>query len=539
MRRVILVGTVLGLLILAVPVTRHLAQQSGVVATPSPSKMIKPVAWVTPEVQERTWEQIDAAATAPAAAETAVVPFRSTLGDAEYARLKAIANAPTGMEKPKFENPVPLHGVTGATAYVGGNQGDNGSVGQPGWVPPDTEGTIGASQFVETENNYINVYSKTGALLKHTSLTAFMGSSTNTFDSRVLWDNLWQRWVVTSDSFATGSGAQIFWEAISKTSSATGTWWIYTIDAHGLTGGGFWDYPSVGLQQDSIIFTANVFGGSHPGAWTYSVSKAQNYNGHTQGFAVFGGLIGTLQPPNIITTDLTGFAWLAAAPGGSGAIDLYAMENPSSPNNTLLFGPYAATGVAAYSLPPNAAQPSPCTAATDVLDSLDNRFQNASTQNGDNLYQVHAVAVGSFPAVRYYVLSGLSSFAPAVAESGTFWASATSYDWNPSIASDSAGEIVITWSSTDPTPGTNAQVRYVGKQSGDPVITGAVGSALITSGTCLTTSYDPNFGHQRWGDYSFVTVDPKTAKTFWIINEDILVTGSSNQWGSEFGKVHF
>ncbi len=95
--------------------------------------------------------------------------------------------------------------------------------------------------------------------------------------------------------------------------------------------------------------------------------------------------------------------------------------------------------------------------------------------------------------------------------------------------------MVLNWSSVSPTL-YNAQVRFTGKLSTDPVISGAKGTVLFTSPTCLTGNFDSNFGEQRWGDYSQVSVDPSTAKTFWIINETIPSTGD---WGTRVGKVHF
>ncbi len=85
---------------------------------------------------------------------------------------------------------------------------------------------------------------------------------------------------------------------------------------------------------------------------------------------------------------------------------------PASAGQTQLFGYYGVTGVPAYSIPHSAAQPAGC---GGTLDTLDDRFQNAGTQNGDLYYQVHDVNDGGFPTLRYYVISGLLSFTPTVA----------------------------------------------------------------------------------------------------------------------------
>lgn len=501
-------------------------------------KKIEPIGQFAPTVSERTAEQMDAFAASHPVDEHPVVRFRPTMGDAEYRRVQAAAAAQPKIAGSKIQgqSPIPLHGITGATKFLGGDATGNASVGEPGWIPPDTEGAIGTTQFVQTANNYINVYSKAGVQLSHRSLTSFMGSPTSTFDSRVQWDALWGRWVVTSDAFPVDSTHQYFYLAFSKTASATGAWWIYVINTNGFTGtGSFWDFPSLGMQQDAIVYTANVFGtSSFLGAFTFSVPKAQVYNG--QGFYthVFGGLAATLQPSHVIKNDETGYMWLAAA-DGSAHISMYAFENPSSYDNQILWGPYSVTGVPAYSAPAPSTQLT-CGGGTNALDTSDARFVNAGTQYGDLLYQVHSYNFIT-ATIRYYVISGLSSFLPTVHETSYFYGdrSAVSDDWNASIAADTADNLVITWTSAY-SAGYYAQVRYVGRQHGDPAISGAVGAVLQTSPTCLTGDYDSNFGHQRWGDYSAVTADPLTAKTFWIINEDII---NSSTWGNEIGKVHF
>ena len=97
--------------------------------------------------------------------------------------------------------------------------------------------------------------------------------------------------------------------------------------------------------------------------------------------------------------------------------------------------------------------------------------------------------------------------------------------------------MVVTWSATDPPFGAagHAQVRFGGRRSTDPTDIG-VGTALFTSPTCITGNFDPRFGVQRWGDYSAVTVDPRSSLRFWLVNEKI---NSASAWGSRIGQVGF
>jgi hypothetical protein len=403
-------------------------------------------------------------------------------------------------------------------------------------------GFIGKSQFVSASNNMFEVRSRAGLLLKSVSLNALMGYSTEAlFDPRVQYDEEYQRWIVTADAFAESTTVQYFFVAVSKTSSATGAFWVYSTNTNGFTGtGSFFDFPMVGISQDAILVTANIFGSSSfLGAYEFSLSKARLYNGYGWSVPIFKGLIATLAPAHQLLTDQNGYAWFASAPGNSGAMYMYAQSFPSNPNDTAMFGPYTVSGVATYSFPPAAAQPGSCAPTGAKLDTSDNRFQNVGTQNGDVYYQVHTISdsnSGGFPAPRYYVITGLLSFAPKVAVQNDFWASSTSYDFNPSIAADPAGHFGITWSETDPANGVLASERFTDNNGGNPV--SATGINVFTSASCYT-----GVGTSRWGDYSQTSIDPGTGavsstgtKIFWIDNETI---PSANFWSTEIAKMTY
>ena len=78
-----------------------------------------------------------------------------------------------------------------------------------------------------------------------------------------------------------------------------------------------------------------------------------------------------------------------------------------------------------------------------------------------------------------------------------------------------------------------AEVRYDGRKASDPVAT-QNGAAAFTSSVKLTGNYDPNFGNQRWGDYSRIAIDPYGATTAWLVNEDVV---DANHWGTRIARV--
>jgi len=212
---------------------------------------------------------------------------------------------------------------------------------------------------------------------------------------------------------------------------------------------------------------------------------------------------------------------------------MYALGYPASPPDTQLFGPFN-VAVAAYAVPPSAPQ-AVCTGTANNLDTSDTRFVNMGIQNGDLYYQAHTVNLAGFAAPKYYIIKGLLSFAPTVQETSFFFASSTSEDWNASIAANGGNQMVLNWSSDDPSAGVNPQVRFTGKLAADPAV-GGPGVVAYTSPACLSGNFDPNFGHQRWGDYSQASSDPATAGQFWIENE---VVNNTNSWSTEIVRIHF
>jgi hypothetical protein len=498
-------------------------------------KILPTMLFQVPAAVERTPEQMDAFdATNAAAGITREVPFRPTMDAASYAALKQAAAMAPAVGKPSPEAPAQLAAVT--LKFGGATQCDNSATGFGCWIPPDVAGSIGKSQFVSVSNNMFEVRSRTGLLTKSLSLNGLFGYSVQPmFDPRVQWDEEFQRWIITAVGFPESSTVQIMGLAVSKTSSATGAFWIYRFNVTGIGGtGSFYDYPGLGMSQDALLFTANIFGATaFEGSSLFSVAKARVYNGFGFSVPVFTGLAATLQPAHQLLTDQNPAAWVAASTG-SASITMYKETNASFAFSAFLNGPFAVTGVPASGFPPPAKQPGSCAPVGANLDSLDGRFQNAGTQAGDLFYQVHTEAVGSFPAPRYFVISGLLSNAPTVAATNLLFVSGSSYDFNPSIAADAAGRFGINWSYTD--VNVNASLRFADNNGGNPAP--GAGVTVFTSASCYT-----GIGTNRWGDYSQVSYDPGTAATantntaiFWIDNETV---PSANFWSTEIAKMKY
>src|SRR5438094_3430137 len=137
-------------------------------------------------------------------------------------------------------------------------------------LPPDTEGEVGGSQYVQAVNTDFAVYSKTGAVLRTSTPINELWANTNgeckihnDGDPVVVYDQLARRWLI-SEFIATptgNAGDDQYGEciAVSTTSDATGSYYLYEFDFGGNV---FFDYPKIGVWPDGYYMMAHEF--PHP-----------------------------------------------------------------------------------------------------------------------------------------------------------------------------------------------------------------------------------------------------------------------------------
>jgi hypothetical protein len=478
-----------------------------------------------------------------------VPSFRPTMNPADYAAAKAAAAA-------TIERTGAKPGVTAtdasprtAPATVSYNK-DGVSQKVAGGGVPDTTGAVGLTQVVEVTNRHVDVFDKsTGALLKSVTLASFFGfTATSLFDPRVVYDDLWNRWVVTADALHDTTTRQFVMVSASTTSDATGSFILRRVDVDFNNTGAFWDFPMLGMDQDAVIITGNIFASDTSSTYQttmmMAVGKARLYNniGQTVCMKNFGP-ISTIAPP--IVQDQAAKTFIVNAPTSGNFLRLYSAQNLSRGVGCSVTGPTNIT-VGSYSVPAEAQQPD----TTRTLDTSDSRFEAPSAQVGSALWQVHTITTsdtGGFPAPRFYQINTSTN---SVTQSGFFFKGSTSYDWNASITANPSKEAFVTWTATDPTNNVNAQVRYSGRQSTDTAGVIGPGASLFTS----STFYDPGANCSapatcaRWGDYSGISLDPVTytsdigavicgaKRRVWLVNEKI---DAQTVWGSRIGSIGF
>jgi hypothetical protein len=405
--------------------------------------------------------------------------------------------------------------------------------------PPDSNGAISGSQIVAPVNLTYNVYNRsTLAASLNTTFAALLGTTNALSDPRVIYDPIWKRWVISLiDVTASASDATCFWLAITQTQDARGPFYVqHGCASGGNFTGGLWDYDMQGMSQDAVILTGNLFGpapsfSNYYGAVGVSISKASLYNGSGFSVPVFGtpASAGTLTPP--IIGDSNANAFFLARDSDGAHLDLYKGTNLS---NDFQFSFVLQAQLAATdAIPPSARQPN----TSAVLDSLDGRFQAPSAQWGNSLWNTHTIGSGSFPIPKFYQLD---TSANSIIQSGFYYESLTSDDWNPSIGVNGEGDAFVSWSSTDATNSNiNARhyprVRFSGRLAADDSGVIGAGASLYNSPVALTGNTQGSV--QRWGDYSSAFIDPFSPECrAGIFNEGVL---NASTWQVHYGIVGF
>jgi hypothetical protein len=405
-------------------------------------------------------------------------------------------------------------------------------------APPDTEGTVGATQYVQWVNTSFAIFNKSnGALISgptagNTLWSGFGGGcqTNNDGDPIVLYDKLAQRWIFSQFSVSTTPYLQCI--AVSTTSDATGTYNRYSFQYTD-----FDDYPKMSVWPDAYYETFNMFAGgtTFSGADACAYNRAAMMAGTTATQVCFqqGTSVGGLLPSDVDGT--------TAPPAGSPNYMAYFGTNNlnlfkfhvdfATPSNSTFTGP-TVINVAAFSPLCGGGTCVPQPSVTQQLDSLADRlmyrlaYRNFGTH--ESLVVNHSVVAGSSGGVRWYEIQNPGG-TPVVAQQSTF-APDSSYRWMGSIAMDQAGDMALgyTVSSSSISP----SVRFTGRVPTDPASTMEAEVSVVSG----TGSQNGNLS--RWGDYSAMQVDPVDDCTFWYTQEYMKTTGSFN-WNTRIASFKF
>jgi hypothetical protein len=399
--------------------------------------------------------------------------------------------------------------------------------------PPDTNGAVGPSDYVQWVNSSIAVYDKHGTRLLgplpgNMIWNDFGGlcETENRGDPTVRYDQLADRWVLTQFAWKatfdnpTPPFLQCF--AVSKTPDPTGPYYRY---AFTIPDDVFNDYVKLAVWPDAYYLTEHRYQMGPVGAGAFAFDRNAMLAGLPATAVYFQlgpGLFGILPsdldgptppPPHTPDTfvkadddgcnyphdqlELWRFAVNFARPEASTFVG-------PTPLRTEPFDSTVCTGQVHVSQPGTAQQ----------LDLLSDRMMYRASYRNFGAYQslvaLHADVIdGRRIGMRWYEIRDPAR-AARIAQQGTYAPDPDSR-WMGSVAQDGLGDLAIGFSLAG--ADTFPSIGYAGRASTDPPGTMSSGEGRLATGSASQTA------SLRWGDYSSLTVDPVDDCTFWYTQE--------------------
>ena len=449
-------------------------------------------------------------------------------------------------------------------------------------VPPDPNGAVGKTQYVQMVNDALQVFDKlTGASLLDpipiSSIWAGFGGPCaikGEGDPIVVYDRLADRWVISQ--FAQPAGAtepQNECIAVSQTGDATGAWYRY--DFH-LTFR-FSDYPKLGVWPDGYYMSAIMFRteddpfdpGASIGVKPFVFDRAKMLVGDptatlqttqkpvSDDFFLPSDLDGVIPPPAGAPNHFVAVTIAAAAAAPAPLYKVWAFHvdwnHPANSNFTLRANVPAAD-FTVLKCPTNVhcetcAGCVPQLGVPDPLDGIADRlmFRNAYRRFPDgreSMLNNFTVAADSVAGIRWFELRRRLPGNWSLRQQRTYRPDST-WRWMGSIASDNQGNIALGFSASSDT--IHPQIRYAGRLATDPLnILSGERHLFDGTGSQIDRPCDPDEDPEcvpepptyRWGDYSDMTVDPEDDCTFYYTNEYYKKT-SEFYWKTRIGYFKF
>lgn len=437
----------------------------------------------------------------------------------------------------------PYNPQTVGTSFLGGQLSESG------FVPPDTQMSVGPTQILMCINGRIKVFDKAGNLgALNTTTDNFFASvrSAGTSDPQVRYDRLTQRWfVVMIDVANTNNRIMV---AVSSGPTITGaasfTFYFFNQASPPSAPGfpaavasQFADYPSCGVDANAIYVACNMFS-PFSGVDAYVIRKSSVTSGGPIVVTAFRKIVngsagaGPYAARGVDNDD-------AASTEGyfigvdNATFGTLMMRRVSTPGGTPTMSANLSITVPSTSFPAafgsqGGQPPDPLDdrlfAATLHKDKISNVTSIWTAHNIRTTNAGVASTSGTMNSSRWYQIGSLTS-TPALLQSGTKYDTAASnprHHTIPSVAMSGQGHMALGGTIYGNTEflevGVSGRLRTDGPGSiqADTVAqTSSTGYAAQGAGT------------QRWGDYSATVVDPNDDQTIWTIQE---YCNAANSW---------
>jgi len=435
----------------------------------------------------------------------------------------------------------PVHQFTFGDAVTDTTIQNFDGVGPNGGWPPDTDGDVSFSHYMQVVNTRFAIYDKNGNKLMGPTAnsTIFNGlpNNSNDGDAIVLYDENADRWLFSQFSLPNYPNGPFYENvAISQTNDPTGTWYRYQFTFSDMP-----DYPKLAVWADGYYMTIRRFS-SGSGTWLGPSAVAMDRDKM---------LVGTP------TTTAVMFNMPSSAEGTQAAD----CDSDFPPAGTPCpVGYLTSSTVKLYDFhvdwitPANSTFNQNYTVPISMFSSWSSGTSNIIPQKGTNvkldpmsgkrimfrmplrvfpgywsMLLSTTVNLSGIAGIRWMELRNIAG-AWSLYQEGTYSPDAN-HRWMGSIAMDSAGNIALGFSISSSTM--YPSIRYTGRMNGDPLGVMTIAEKGIINGGGYQSTSDG-----RWGDYSAMVADPSVVGKFWYTQE-YYSTSSSSNWKTRIGSFSF
>lgn len=423
--------------------------------------------------------------------------------------------------------------------------------------PPDSMGAVGPTQYIVCINSIIRSFNKKTGLrdnvLNISPDTFFDSVRDNAFssDPRIRYDHFSDRWFITMINVPDSFNANRIMIAVSDsgiiTNSTIWNFFYFAVDDQT-----FFDYPTLGIDRWALYIGGATFSNNDTGK-VFVVQKSSILGSGPMVVTEFDNIInpttfeGPYAPQGVDNFDShpTFGYFIGVNNAAFGSLVLLRVANPASTSPTISGNIFITT--AATTFPILVKHKGNTKGESGNLSPVDDRLMCAHIRKG-HLWTTHTIGINNKGissgtitrnGSRWYEID-VNPTTPIIKQSGILYAATTNNDsnqrsyWMPSIMTTGQGHMALGCTvagaqefinvaasgrlATDPTNTLQAPTIYTNNKS-------AYNPPLDTG--------DPDFG-RRWGDYSYISVDPSDNMTMWSIQE---YCGTTNVWAVRVAKL--
>jgi len=419
-----------------------------------------------------------------------------------------------------------------------------------GAVPPDTYGEVGSNHYFQVVNISYAIFSKTGVKLlgpkANSSVWSGMPNNSNDGDAVVVYDEIADRWLFSQFSLPNSAGPFYQMIAVSQTNDPTGSWYRYQYSFSQMP-----DYPKFGIWPDGYYMSCNRFanasGGGFVGIGAYAYDRAAMLAGSPTAARISFTLSSGNEAYAMLPSDCDGtfppvgtpnyFTYIRTAVGNQ-HLGIYEFHSDWANPANATFGNNVTLAVNTFtSLSQGIPQPGTTRKLSTLGDRLMYRLQYRKFNGYSSMVVNHSVNVGSNVAgVRWYELRNPGT-GWSIYQQATYAPADNNSRWMASVALDTAGTMAMGFSVSSGT--VFPSIHYTGRFKNDPLgqLTFTEKSIIDGAGS-QTAGNNTGQSDGRWGDYSGMSVDPKSPTTFWYTTEYYKST-SADSWSTRVGSFTF